>query len=126
MSGQRASTTTRTARKGNHPQVEVEVRTISSTRDALADINRFIQGQAEQPDAPLQFDALLQDINLLMDDELIEALDHVEKGFAYNAARDADDMERAYPVRELLSKLRNLQKVRLRDAMQRLLVQRPN
>jgi len=104
----------------------VEVRTISSTQDALADINRFIQGQADQPDAPLQFDALLQDINLLMDDELIEALDHMERRFAYCASSDEDDMQRAYPVRELLAKLRNLQKVRLRDAMQRLLLQRPN
>lgn len=95
--------------------------------DALADLQRFLQGQEHQPDAALQMDAIVQNINMLMDDELIEGLDHVERHFVYsNEVADMEVLLKGYCLRELIDKLRNVQKARLRDALNNLLRQRPN
>lgn len=94
----------------------------SDTANKMADLMLFIQGQSHQPDASVQLDDITQDINLVMDDDLIEALSTLEEHYVYDEGHaSVHAVPAVYRVRELLNQLRALQKTRLRDALQRLM-----
>lgn len=124
MSAQKTSQVHRRPARGNRPELIVEIRERKppepTSEQALADLMRFVQGQAHQADVGLQMDQLLSDIRLLMDDELIASLEALEMNYVYGP--DAQDFgtEKALPTRMLLDQLRNLQKTRLRDALARM------
>lgn len=94
----------------------------ASTQEALSDIGRFITGQEDKPDADLQLEDITQSIRHVMDDELLSSLEQVVEDalFSPQAAEHDEVMERYLPTYMMMKRMRELQKTRLRDALQRL------
>jgi len=96
------------------------------TASKLADLMLFVQGQEHQPDVGVQMGNICENIQLLMDDALIQALDRLLVVYTFVAEPDTKGtLQDVYPAQELLIMLRDLQKTRLRDALERFINQ-PN
>jgi hypothetical protein len=95
-----------------------------NTADALRDLARFIQGQEHMPDAALQFEDLVSDLDLILDDEVVASLEDMFEDCIFQDIPDGDSSfnMRKRKAFELMKKLRDLQKTRLRDAIARAVV----
>lgn len=84
-----------------------------------ADINRFIRSHAHLGDVPLKEEALLQDIQSILDNELLTAINRVMRHWSwtqpYGIAQE--DLDEVFPLEELRMKLEELQRARLRDVI---------
>ncbi len=100
---------TRTARAKAAP--------VRSVEQLHTDLLNFLGATDHLPDVFLQHESLRQDIVAVMDDEMITALDSVLEKAMFNLEITADEIQSFAPVHELLKKLRELQKARLRDAI---------
>lgn len=83
-----------------------------------ADLLNFINGQRHQPDVGLQHDDLRQTVMSVMDDELVSSMEAVVEDAIFSQHVNADRIQDYTEAYELLKKLRDLQKTRLRDALE--------
>lgn len=88
---------------------------------ALHDLALYLSGQSHQPDADLQLEAIEQDLNNIVDDEVVSSLERTFEMAVFSSQVHTHDqvMDELTPAHELLKKLRELQKTRLRDAISR-------
>lgn len=83
------------------------------------DINRFIRSHGHLPDVPLQEESLLMDIQQIMDNELLNAVNRVLRHWNWcqpDGVRQRD-LDEVFPLEELRMKLEDLQKARMRDVV---------
>lgn len=116
---------TREAKKAGRrpaPVDDAPVNAYPTSAEALRDLARYITGQEDKPDADLQLEDITQSIRHVMDDELLSSLEQVMEDalFSPQAAEHDEVMERYLPTYMMMKRMRELQKTRLRDALQRL------
>ena len=103
------------------PRVTVEVRHVrrQNADDQITDLKNFLLGQDHQPDAELQRADVVQQVLNIMDDELIADVERVLELATFHTEMELPrpDLDSIYNVNNLLKRLRDLQKVRLRDAI---------
>ena len=112
----------KTGRKAARPlAADVPERAHGTTEEALHDLRLFIIGQEHMPDVPLQLEDINQDLNRIVDDEVVASLEQMfeDAVFAPSASQHDELMLGYLPAYQLLKKLRDLQKTRLRDAIER-------
>ena len=99
-----------------------------TTEEALIDLGRYLTGQEHKPDVHLQMGAIIQDLNTVLDDEVLASMEQMFEDalFAPHVRLHDDVMNDYLPTFMLLKKLRELQKTRLRDAIERAVGRTPN
>lgn len=87
---------------------------------ALLELKRFILGQVGQLPPEVQQDNILEDISRIVDDELITSLEAVLEValFMHPDGLEPEQLTEFWPTKHLLNKLKDLQKARLRDALE--------
>jgi hypothetical protein len=90
----------------------------ANTDRQVVDLLNFLNGQEHLPDVSLQHDDLRQVITAVMDDELISSLDAVLEDAMFHPELHPDRRNDYVATHQLLKKLRDLQKARLRDAIE--------
>ncbi|MBL8000397.1 MAG: hypothetical protein JNL05_00430 [Flavobacteriales bacterium] len=101
-------TNTRKGRLGSRPAISDQ-----QARDLL----NFVSGQDHQPDVALQHDDLRQTVVSVMDDELVSSMEAVVEDALFSDHVSVDRIQEYTEAYMLLKKLRDLQKTRLRDAL---------
>ncbi len=119
MREREAKSAARSRRSTGVEACEVPENAYPTTADALRDLARYLEGQGAQPDAALQMEDIMQGVNAVLDDKLLSSL---EETLELALFREIDDHDQAFTLRlqptyELLKKMRDLQKTRLRDAI---------
>lgn len=104
---------TRTSRAKEAPKAAPR-----GTEQQVNDLLNFLNGQEHLPDVSLQHDDLRQVITAVMDDELISSLDAVLEDAMFAPHMHPDRRDDYVATHQLLKKLRDLQKSRLRDAIE--------
>ncbi len=90
----------------------------ANTDQQVSDLLNFLNGQDHLPDVSLQHDDLRQMITAVMDDDLISSLEAVLEDAMFAPHISSERRDEYVATYYLLKKLRDLQKARLRDAIE--------
>lgn len=93
---------------------------------ALDGLQQFIRGMDKLPDEAIQVDDLLLTVSEILDDKLIESMEFAFEHSLFSEVIEDPGVDALWPQWNMLQKLRDLQKIRLRDAMARMLNQSPS
>lgn len=91
-----------------------------TTEEVESDIQRFLRGHGDLPDVRVQEMGLLQDIQNIMDNELLKALNRLMRHWNWTQPQGVSqqDLNEVYPAEELRTLLEQLQKARMRDVIE--------
>ncbi len=92
-----------------------------TTEEGLRDLVQYVNGQIHQPDAPLQLEDIVGDLNGIIDDDLLASMEETFERAVFHRTTESHEvfMDRLVPNFHLVKKLRDLQKTKLRDAIAR-------
>ncbi len=107
----------RTNTQRKQPPIDAPYR--PPVEEVEADITRFIRGHQHLEDVPLKEEELLQDIQSILDNELLTALNRLMRHWNWTqpSGVDQETLNEVFPAEELRLKLEELAKARMRDVL---------
>src|SRR5690606_29685097 len=100
--------------RGKEADIDRPQNNYPTTAEALHDLARFLEGQSHMPDAPLQLEDIVSDLDFILDDALLTSMEDLFEDSIFREIEEDDPTYnlRKRPAYALLKKLRDLQKTR--------------